>query len=361
MNILFINSIGKHKFGGGEKWMVKAAAGLAGAGHTVFIAGKRDSEILKDAEAAGVRIKAFNVHGDFSPISTLRIARFLKREAIDVLVCNLNKDVRVAGLAARLVRTPVVIARHGVQLCGKKARHRWTLTRLADGILTNTETIRSAYAEYGWFDDGFVRVVYNGVDDKSGVVPHDFSAEYPGKKIVFSAGRLSAQKGFHDLIEAARILFLKRNDLVFLAAGRGGLEASLKKRVEELGISDRFKFLGFVHNIDPLLKGCDLFVLASHFEGMPNAVMEAMAAGRAVVATDVNGARELMEDGKTGLIVPPKDPARLAEAVDLLIDDPALIRLFGKNGLERVRSRFTIPAMVGNLELYFSEKIAEHR
>jgi glycosyltransferase involved in cell wall biosynthesis len=361
MKLLFINSIGKNKFGGGEKWMVKAARGLSGAGHVVFLASKSGSEILKHAERAGVRTKVFNVHWDFSPINTLKIARFLVREQIDVLVCNLNKDVRVAGLAARLIKTPVVIARHGVQLCGKKKRHEFSLKRLADGILTNTETIRNGYRKYGWFDDGFVSVVYNGIEDKSGVIPHDFSTEYPGKKIIFSAGRLSEQKGFSTLIEAARILFDKRNDLVFLVAGKGSLEASLKRQAEKAGLADRFRFLGFISEIDPYLKGCDLFVLASIFEGMPNVVMEAMAVGKAVVATDVNGVRELMENGVTGVIVPPKNPRALADEIGLLIDDPATLERFGKNGLNRVRTSFTIDKMIGELEIYFQQKLDAHR
>ena len=361
MNILFINSIGRRKFGGGEKWMVNAAKGLSDAGHKVFVAGLKDSELLQAAGRAGLPTRSFGVAGDISPLATWRIARFLKLHAIDVLVCNLNKDVRVAGLAARLVRTPAVIARHGVQLCGKKNRHRFTLTRLADGILTNTESIREAYTGYGWFPEGFVDVVYNGVEDKAGVPAHDFSTEYPGKKIVLSAGRLAEQKGFSVLIRAVAIVLRTHDDAVFLVAGKGGLESSLKAQVRNAGLEDRFRFLGFLPDLDPYLKGCDLFVLASLFEGMPNAVMEAMAAGKAVVATDVNGARELMEDGATGLIVPPRDPETLAAAVGRLLDDPSLREAMGRRALERVRGKFTVPGMVSRLERVFARKVEERR
>ncbi|HHM02434.1 MAG TPA: glycosyltransferase, partial [Caldithrix abyssi] len=94
---------------------------------------------------------------------------------------------------------------------------------------------------------------------------------------------------------------------------------------------------------------------------MPNVVMEAMAVGKAVVATDVNGVRELMLDGESGLIVPPKDSAALAEAILKILDDPQTLKKMGRAGLEHVRAHFTIPGMVKKLEEFFREKIDEKR
>ena len=361
MNILFINSIAKHKFGGGEKWMIKAATGLSSAGHRVFLAGKKDSEIIRFAQKAGVAAVALTIHADISPLATWRIAHFLKRERIEVLICNLNKDVRVAGLAARIVGTPVVLARHGVLLCGKKWKHKLTLTRLTDGIITNSETIKKTYAQYGWFHDDFVKVLYNGIEDKSHVIAYDFQKDFGDKMVIMSAGRLAEQKGYGYFLQAAHILLSKRDDLVFVLAGKGKIEADLKNQARDLGITDSVKLLGFIEDLDPYLKGCDLFVLASIFEGMPNVVMEAMALGKAVVATDVNGARELMEDGKTGLIVPPRDAAALAAAITMLIDNRQLREDFGIAGLARVRNKFTIPAMVRNIERFLNEKLNEKK
>ena len=356
LTILFINSISRHKFGGGEGWMVKAAKGLKEAGHSVTLASKRGGEILKHAKEAGVDTLVFNIRSDFSPVNTIRIARYLKKNHVDILICNLNKDVRVAGLAARLVRTPVVIARHGMLLCGNKWRHKMSLLHLTDGILTNSRTIREAYQSYGWFEPDFVEVIYNGMEIKSDVLPVDFSEPYPGKKIILAAGRLSPQKDFPTLIEAAEHLNRKRKDLVFLIAGRGGEEKALKAHIARKHLEETVHLVGYFKSIDSLLKGCDLFVLSSVFEGMPNVVMEAMAQGKAVVATDVNGVRELMEDGKTGLIVPPRDPEELAGAIESLINRPELLDQFGQAGKERVETSFTIPRMVQNLEDYFYRK-----
>ncbi|HHM24281.1 MAG TPA: glycosyltransferase, partial [Bacteroidetes bacterium] len=331
MNILFVNSIGRKKFGGGEKWMVKAAGGLQNAGHRVFLASKRNSLILQAAEKEGVPTQVFNIRADFSPLNTWRIARFLRRERIDVLVCNLNKDVRVAGLAARLLRHgPVVIARHGIVLCGKKWKHKVTLTHLVDGILTNSESIKRTYAGYGWFPPDFVRVIYNGVELKSGVQPFPFEERFPGKKVILAAGRLTEQKGFDYLIGAAALLRRKRQDLVFVIAGTGRLEAHLRSRIRKLHLEDTVELWGFRRDLDSLMAGAVLFVLSSTYEGMPNVVMEAMALGKPVVATDVNGVRELMVDGETGRIVPPRDSAALARAIEEVIDSPGLLRRYGE-------------------------------
>ena len=102
--------------------------------------------------------------------------------------------------------------------------------------------------------------------------------------------------------------------------------------------------------------GCDLFVLPSLYEGMPNVVMEAMAVGKAVLATDVNGVRELVVDGETGVIVPSQNAESLAEAIVTLIDDPQRLKKLGQAGLNRVREHFTISAMIKNLEQYFLAK-----
>lgn len=359
MNILFINSIGRNKFGGGEKWMVNAAKGLSEQGHKVILAGKENSRILTAAEKLGVRTEIVEIHSDISPLATRRVALFLKKEAIQVMICNLNKDVRVAGLAARMVKTPVVLARHGMLLAGKKWRHKLTLTNLVDGIITNSRTIKDTYATYGWFSPDFIKVIYNGIEYKNHIIADDFSQYFGDKKVIFSAGRLVEQKGFPYLIEAAAILARKRDDVVFVVSGEGKLEAELKEKVSAAGLEEKFQFWGFSANIDPYMKGCTIFVLASLFEGMPNVVMEAMAVGTPAVATDVNGARELMEDGKTGFIVPPRDPQALAYAIGRLLDDPVLRSEFGQNGMRRVQENFTIPKMVENLERYFQEMLRE--
>jgi glycosyltransferase involved in cell wall biosynthesis len=242
----------------------------------------------------------------------------------------------------------------------KKRWRYWISARyILDGIITNSNTIKNTYAGYGWFDNSFVKVIYNGITVPQHVVPYDFANQFPGNKIIYSAGRLSEQKGFRYLIEAAAILKQTRNDLLFVISGEGKLLAELQKQAADAALDDSFIFSGFAPDIYPFLKGCDLFVLSSLFEGMPNVVMEAMAMQKPVVATDVNGVRELMIEGKTGVIVPPEDPLALATAIARVIDSPDMLAGFGMAGYERVNREFTMSAMANNLERYLQNKLEE--
>jgi glycosyltransferase involved in cell wall biosynthesis len=354
-----MNSIPPEVLGGGEKWMVNAAAGLREKGHRVVIASKRGSELLRAAGEKGLPTETITIRGEFGPLNTWKILRFLRRESIDILVCNLNKDVRVAGLAARLSGRTAVVARHGVLLSRKKLRHRLTLTILTDGIITNARCIKETYDAYGWFEPRHVRVIYNGVRDIPPGPVHDFAGEFPGRKIVFGAGRLTPQKGFRYLVEAASILFRERRDMAFVVAGRGEERTVLEHLVEAHSLERDFAFVGHVEDVFPLMRGCDVFVLPSLSEGMPNALMEAMALGRPVLATAVDGTVELVEDGRSGLLVPPADPRALAEGIRRLLDRPERARSMAGAAGERIRSHFTFAAMIDGLEEYFRELLEE--
>ncbi len=348
MNIMFMNSIGRSKWGGGEKWMVTAAKSLAEKGHRTIICCKPDSVIMQKAIQQEVETIGIAIRSDISPKNTLKIANILRNNQIDVLICNLNKDVRVAGLAGRLVRTPLILARHGILLCSKKWKHKFTLKNLCDGIITNTESIKQIYGDYGWFDEDFVRVVYNGIDSNRDVKAINLADEFTfvnDKKIIFSAGRLARQKGFEYLIQSATYAKLYNKNWVYLIAGSGKLENDLKLKIRDLHLENYVHLIGFREDVLPYMKASDVFVLQSLYEGMPNAVMEAMMMGKAVVATDVNGTGELMIHEKTGFIIPPANPEAIYEHLLVLLKNPDMAARMGEEGRKRVLEAFSIPIM----------------
>jgi glycosyltransferase involved in cell wall biosynthesis len=277
-----------------------------------------------------------------------------------VLICNFTKDLRVGGLAARLTGTPLVLARHGLVLCGKKWKYRITLKYLADGIITNSRAIKDIYLSYGWFDESYIKVIYNGIEIKANPVSADLNTLFHGKKLILAAGRLTPQKGFSYLVEAMALLKQKRDDFHLMLAGDGVLYQKLAQQISDTKLSEYITLKGHVIDMTPYLHGCDMVVLSSLYEGMPNIVLEAMAAGKAVVATDVHGVKELVLDKKTGILVPSKDAGVLMQAIDHLLDNPLERDLYGAQGLQRVQAYFSLEKMIDTLEEYLIEEYNKH-
>jgi glycosyltransferase involved in cell wall biosynthesis len=154
---------------------------------------------------------------------------------------------------------------------------------------------------------------------------------------VLTPARLHQQKGHAYLLTAAALV----PDATFVLAGDGPLRAELEQRARELGVAGRCLFLGERADVPDLLAAADLFLLPSLWEGLPLSVLEAMAAGRPVVATAIGGTDEAVTDGVTGLLVPPRDPAAIAAAIARLRDDPGLAERLAAAGRARVEREFS--------------------
>lgn len=359
MNILFINSRKAASYGGGEKWILTAGKELQNQGHHVTIAGTPQALLLKYAQEQSLDTIEIRIPRDLSLITTWKLRRYMKDHAFDTIVCNTNRDVRVAGLAAKIAGIPNVFARHGLQIITHKKRYTLPLIYLTRGIITNTQSIKEEYERYAVFPPNFVKVVANGMEQVEALAPHDFSAQYPGKKIIFSAGRLTAQKGFNTLIHAAALLRRRRDDLMFLIAGKGELTEDLLQLITHHRLEHHVTLMGFHDSIYPFIKGADVFALSSLSEGMPNVVMEAMMLKTPVVATRVNGVPELITHNESGIIVRPSCPAELADGIEHLLDSEALTSRLTRNAYQTITTRFSKEKMVQRLVHIFSENSQE--
>jgi glycosyltransferase involved in cell wall biosynthesis len=356
MNILFVHSIGKMKFGGGEKWVITAAAGLRDMGHKVFIGGREGSRLLRAASLNGLETINFNIYSDISIYYAFRIASFLKTHKIDVIITK-GKDLAVTGIAAKMGGGPLVLVRHGLPLRSSVNKHSFLLKNLAHGIITNTRSIKELYEMRGWVKRDFTRVIYNGTSAPNNVPSFNFSAMFPGKKIILSVGRLAAQKGFFHLIDSINLLSRDKDNFVFFVLGEGKLHKKLLTYARKAGVYDRIHFEGYVENVVPFLKGCDIFVLPSLYEGMSNAAMEAMAYGKPVIMTNVDGAMELIPDQGKGILIPSGDPVAIADAVKRLMDDGELCARLGEEAKNHVTANFPVSAMITNIQSYIDEMI----
>jgi glycosyltransferase involved in cell wall biosynthesis len=164
--------------------------------------------------------------------------------------------------------------------------------------------------------------------------------------LVGTVGRLHPQKGFASLLAAVARVRERLPAIRLLLVGGGALRRDLVARAEALGLAEVVIFAGSRGDVPEILAALDLFVLPSLWEGLPNAVLEAMAAGLPVVATAAGGTPEVVVDGETGLLVPPGDVTALAEAIERLLRDPGLRRKMGEAGRKRVEGHFTIEQTV---------------
>lgn len=216
-------------------------------------------------------------------------------------------------------------------------------------------------AEYG-IDRALVRIVGNGADppDEQGEalqareIRQALGAR-PDRPLFVCAARLEAQKGHAVLLDALAALRAEGGDFVAALAGAGTLREALESRARELGLEPQVHFTGALDDIGPLLAAADAVVLPSLREGQPLTLLEAMARARAVVASAVGGIPELIEDGVSGLLVPPGRPEALAEALGRVARSPLGAEALGAAAAERVRADFTWTRVVERFEAVYDE------
>ena len=224
------------------------------------------------------------------------------------------------------------------------------LAKVSDAIIVNSAGIRDFYVSRGLPAEKF-RLIPNGVAQAaaSDVSRHELLRELglpADARLIAAVGRLSPEKRLKDLIWAADLLKVVRDDAHLLIVGDGPMRSRLERYMRAIGIQEHVHFLGLRHDVPRLLAHCDLLWLASESEGMPNVVMEAMAAGLPVVASDISGNRDLVVPGETGYLTPLGDRGALARFANKILDDPELAHRLGAAGRRRVEQEFSVEAMV---------------
>jgi len=315
--------------GGAETQLVRLAAALRARGDAVRILSILPTSAFADEVAAlgvGVTVLAPGARPGAAALLAAAVAD-LRRDRPDVLVSFVYQADVLARVAGRLAGVPVIVSsirdeRAGAGTRGGRARARELLLRATDRLATLTTTNSTAAAaslvRRGVVSPRRLRVVPNGLDAAAvargpGVRERVRAAASvpPGALVWLAAGRLVAQKDHATLLGA---LAARPGERLWIA-GDGPLRAALERRVADLGVADRVALLGLREDLPDLLAGCDALVLPSAWEGLPNVVLEAMAASRPVVATRVGGVAELVGEGVTGALCPPGDVPALAAAM----------------------------------------------
>jgi glycosyltransferase involved in cell wall biosynthesis len=292
----------------------------------------------------------------------LRLRSLLLNDRIEILHAHDFYAGVIGTVAARSASVRVIASQRHLKLSDRRV-HKWgasLIHRLAHRILVNSEAIRASITAHR----EKIVVIRNGL----GPVPETPSARENLRcelgldsraKLVGMVARLHPVKGHRFLIDAAARVSQEFQNAHFVLVGGGPLRQEIEDRAARLGVGDRVHLLGDRSDAARLVASFDLAVLASLHEGLPNSVMEAMAAGVPVVATAVGGTRELIADGETGYLVPPADAMALGERICFALSHEEQSAAVGGRGREFVLSRFGIERMVGSVEKLYDELVGE--
>jgi glycosyltransferase involved in cell wall biosynthesis len=347
-----LHLLDSYQMGGTEEVVLTLLSGLKAIGWNPLLCCSDDPGVAAVRESASHRGIEYTTMPSSRGRSGLQIGRAFyglsRRVLPDLLHVHLNWPlaVRQQVVAARIagVRRIVATSHLVTELDGLKSRGLHAVqSRLIDRYVAVSSAVKDRLCKSLAVPTRKVVVVHNGVevaappDIDVGAVRRELVGPDERRRIAFTPARLHEQKGHAFLIRAAVSL----PDVVFLLAGTGPAEAELRALAARLGVAERVRFLGFQTDVPKILAACDLFVLPSLYEGLPITVLEAMAAGKPIVATAVDGTKEALVDGESGLVVPARDPVALAAAISRLTSDAELASRLARAARIRVEREFS--------------------
>lgn len=344
--LLLINTF---DIGGAERVYMELARGLARRGFRVIAAclQVRSGSVARELEGTGVEILDLRMRGKHDALVIGRLVRVLRQQRVSVLYTFLIQSHVIGRTAARLAGTPVVLSSQ--QIMAWEGWFTEWLNRVTARWCTVMVGVSANVAQYLIDRVGIPRekvvTIYNCVD-VSHFNSRTRSPERREWPVIGSIARLNPEKDHETLLRAFAVLKQRYPSSRLLLAGGGPERNRLERLADVLGIRSAVEFLGHVADVRYVHARLDVYVQSSHVEGMPVAVLEALAAGLPVVAARVGGNAEAVVDGVAGILVPPRDPVAIATAVAQLIDHPDQAHRLGERGRQHIATAFGSEATV---------------
>ena len=358
MNVVQLTS--SRFMGSVERQLLGLARALPEYIRTTFVSFSEDANcrpFLNEARAQG--FPAIELRHDFPRVFAVNteLKNLLVSQKADLLCCRGYKATLLGQRAGRKAGIPVMAVSHGWTGENWKVRayekvERFSMRRL-DCVASVSDAQADKVRQSGVAADQVV-TIHDAVDasrfsnmDHSGRSLLESFFAKPPARVVVAAGRLSPEKGFGDLIQAAAIVNRVGPDVGFVLFGSGPLRDTLARQIETQGLTESFVLAGFRGDLDTLIPYADLMVLPSYTEGLPNVVLEAFAASLPVVATAVGGTPEVVTDGVNGFLVPPRNELALSNAIVQALKSPDGPGAMGRKGRERVVRDFSFEKQAG--------------
>lgn len=337
---------------GGQYQLLLAARGLRARGHRVVVVAHPDGELRRRLDE-GSEVVPLAPRNEIDLPAAWRLSRILRDLSPDVVHAHDSHAVAMAATALSFgsptPRPPLVFARRVDFRLRGNSFSRWKY-RQVDCFVAASRAIRTMLVEDGAPADRVV-TVHDGIDIErvERTEAADVRQEFwfpPHSFVVGNIAALVPHKGQKHLVDAAAMVVRDAPEVRFLILGEGELRGALEQQVHQLHLGQHVILAGFRTEVLPLLKGLDLFVMSSVTEGLGSALLDAMAAGRPIVATTAGGIPEVIENGEDGILVPPRNPRALADAILGLMRDPERRQQLAAAGHARVQRAFSADRMV---------------
>jgi len=326
-----------------------------------------DGELKRDLLELGIKPIVLRQRGWYDLEFLFRLLSIIKSLKPNIVHCRNTPHVIIyGGIVAKILGLPLVVSVHGHPdfLVGNSFVKRlwYAVQKRSDKIITVSNSIKDVLIKKGGVKPNKITVIHNGIDLASMRCCLDLKQKLKQRlgidntaQVIGCVGTLRSVKGHKYLIQSAPLILKERPSTYFILVGDGPLRNDLERLAEKLKVREKIMFLGYRPDIPELMSIFDIFILPSLSEGLSNVLLEAMATSKPVVATNVGGNPEVVEEGKTGLLVPPRDPQKIAEAVISLLNDEDKRLRMGENGLRRVKEKFSISKMVREYEKIYHE------
>ncbi len=363
MRILQICSA--REIGGGEKHLADLSNELARRGHEVFAALSPSSPVRAElSEVSAGNILELPMRNALNLSTAMKLARFVRANEIDIVHAHVARDYPLAALVTARSQARLVLTRH--VLFPLNPIHKLTLRHTAR-VIAVSQAIFEALRSQTIFDASKITLIHNGIDFARFERAREAAPREQSKAgfRVGMVGHLAPIKGQEDFIRAAAIVCAQRGDVEFVIAGedksqKGENRTNLQKLISELAVDAHVQLLGWIDDVARLLPTFDLFVSPSRSEPFGLSIVEAMAAGVPVIATKSEGAREIVEDANTGMLVPIGDSQMMAQVIQRLLNDAAERRRLADNARRAAREQFSIKQMVDRTEQVYAEVLASN-
>lgn len=355
--------------GGAEAKTIATVRGLDDYDFTVGYGSEYDQDQVDLLEREGIETKRFPMIRHYNPVTTLpavlSLAWYLRQEEFDIVHTHSTEAGIIGRFAAALAGVPnVVHTVHGVPFTDDRSDvlNRFVLAcerraaTYTDRIVTNADVIADDYLDLDIGTPDQYTTVYSGVDldaFETAQPADDLPGERPR---VVMIGRLADGKGFDLLVEAAAEM--EREDWSVLLVGDGPIADELSTDIEARGLDDQVFMTGYRDDVPNVLAASDVLVLPSYREGTPRVITEAMASGLPVIATDIAGIPEQVEDGESGYLIPTGDAKALTERLETLLADPDLQSRMGNAGASR-STEFSVASMLGDLDALYQHLLKQ--